>query len=202
MRKNTGNAESASAREKESPRMRNLKQTTRALCCALYCVALLAASHAPRAAAATIATTQQGMQQWRALNGKLVVIAASYRDTTSYKRSLTFYFEEKAGGEWLHVPVIESEADHTMTWFSVSNGESTVADAVVSTQGDATYLIVAEKKAAGIVATWYQFTAAGVDFPDGPAYMFKPAFHHAYAGSKGMSVEDVLKKEAASKAKK
>jgi hypothetical protein len=146
MRKNTGNAEPASAKEKESPRMRNLKQTTRALCCALYCVALLAASHAPRAAAATIATTQQGMQQWRALNGKLVVIAASYRDTTSYKRSLTFYFEEKAGGEWLHVPVIESEADHTMTWFSVSNGESAVADAVVSTQGDATYLIVAEKK--------------------------------------------------------
>jgi hypothetical protein len=164
--------------------------------------ALLPLCAMPSAAAATVASTQQGMQQWRALTGKLIVIAGNYHDTTIYKRSLTFYFEEKPGAEWLHVPVMESEADHTLTLFSVSEGDDLVEDAVVTTQGTATYLIVAAKKPAGVVATWYKFGEAGAAFPDGPAYMFKPVGSNAYANNTRPSIESVLQKEVRLKAKR
>lgn len=154
------------------------------------------------AAAATIASTQQGMQQWRASSGKLIAIAGSYLDTTTYKRSLTFYFEEKPGAEWLHVPVMESEADHTLTLFSASEGDELVEDAVVTTQGTATYLIVAAKKTAGVVTTWYKFGEAGSAFPDGPGYLFKPVGSHAYAKNTRPSIESVLQKEVRLKAKR
>lgn len=153
------------------------------------------------ASALTIATKQQGMQQLKALNGKLIVIAGTYQDTTSYKRSLTFYFEEKAGAEWLHVPVMESEADHDLTFFSISHGDDAVADAVFTTQGADNYLIVAEKKGSGVVAHWYKFAAAGADYPDGPAYMFKPAGSKTYAKNTNPTVESVLSKEVRTKAK-
>lgn len=153
-------------------------------------------------AAATIASTQQGMQQWRALSGKLIVIAGTWQDTSSYKRSLTFYFEEKPGSEWMHVPVMESEADHTLTMFSVSQGDDLVEDAVVTTQGSASYLIVAQKKASAVVATWYKFGEAGAAYPDGPAYMFTPVGAHTYAKNTGPTVESVLQKEVRLKAKK
>ncbi|OEZ63585.1 hypothetical protein DUGA6_00860 [Duganella sp. HH105] len=180
--------------------MFNIKKSV--VTAALLLGTIVAVGHVGSASAATVTTTQQGMQQWRALNGKLIIVTGSYHDTSSYKRSLTFYFEEKPGGEWLHVPVIESEADHTLTLFSVSSGENTVEDALVITQGDSTYLVVAEKKAAGVSATWYKFSPAGTDFPDGPAFMFKPISTNVYAKSKNQTVEDVLQKEAKLKAKK
>jgi hypothetical protein len=183
--------------------MLNHKKKAATLACAFILgFSALASSTAP-AQAATISSTKQGTEQWRALNGKLILVAGTYQDTTTYKRSLTFFFEEKAGAEWLHVPVIESEADHTLTWFTISSGDTTVADAVVSTQGDNIYLITAEKSSgkAGITANWYKFVATGSDFPDGPAYVFKKISSNAYAGAK-VSVEDVLKKESALKAKK
>lgn len=153
------------------------------------------------ASAASFTTMQQGMQQLKALNGKLIMVAGSYHDTTSYKRSLTFYFEEKAGGEWLHVPVIASEVDHDLTFFSVSKGDETIEDAVLTTQGADNFLIVAEKKGSGVVARWYKFAAAGTDFPDGPAYMFKPAGTKTYAKATNPTVESVLQKEVRLKAK-
>lgn len=183
--------------------MLNLKKNTAILTCAFMLGLGAVASSTLPAQAATISSTKQGMEQWRALNGKLILVAGTYQDTTTYKRSLTFFFEEKTGAEWLHVPVIESEADHTLTWFTISSGETTVADAVVSTQGDNIYLITAEKTSgkAGVTANWYKFVAAGSDFPDGPAYVFRKISSNAYAGAKA-SVEDVLKKESALKAKK
>jgi hypothetical protein len=155
--------------------MLNLKKNMAPLACALlFGLSTLAGSALP-AKAVTVSSTKQGMEQWRALNGKLILVAGTYQDTTNYKRSLTFFFEEKAGAQWLHVPIIESEADHTLTWFTISSGETTVADAVVSTQGDNIYLITAEKTSGktGVTANWYKFVAAGSDFPDGPAYVFK-----------------------------
>lgn len=180
-----------------------MKTGTTALLCALALSAAFGTCAASPVQAATIASTTQGLQQWPAFNGKLALVAGTYQDTTSHKRSLTFFFEEKAGGAWLHVPVIESAADHTLTWFSISSGETTVADAVVTTQGDGIYLIIAEKKGdrSGITATWYRFSAAGDDFPDGPAYVFKSIASKPYPASR-LTVEDVLKKEAGLKIRK
>ncbi|AVR97104.1 hypothetical protein [Pseudoduganella armeniaca] len=61
-------------------------------------------------ASATVSSQQQGLHQWPALKGKLILINGTYQDTTTYKRSLTFYFESKPGGEWLHVPVVDGPA--------------------------------------------------------------------------------------------
>lgn len=183
--------------------MLNLRKKIALCVYAMVVVFSALAAPAPAAHAATIASTKQGLQQWHTLNGKLIMVTGTYQDTTTYKRSLTFYFEEKAGGEWQHVPVIESEADHTLTWFSVSAGETTDADAVVSTQGEGIYLITATRKADknSILVNWYKFVAAGDDFPDGPAYLFKSISNGAYPKTR-MSIEEVLKKESALKAKK
>ena len=153
------------------------------------------------APATTFTSMQQGMHELRALNGRLLMVAGSYHDTTSYKRSMTFYFEVRPGGEWLHVPVIESEVDHELTLFSVGKGEETVEDAVLTTQGNDHYLIVAEKKAGIVVARWYKFAAAGADYPDGPAYMFKPVGANTYAKSANSTVATVLQKEVRLRAK-
>ena len=155
------------------------------------------------ASAATVASSRQGLQEWQVLNGKLILVAGTYRDTTSYKRSLTFYFESKPGGAWLHVPVMESDVDHTLSWFSISSGEVTVADAVVNVQGGGVYLIVAERQAdkSGITARWYKFSAAGSAYPDGPAYLFAPMSSSSYPRT-ALAIEDVLKKEASLPPKK
>lgn len=180
-----------------------MKNRIVAVACALALGLGGMAAVATPAGAAVIGSTRQGVQQWPALNGKLILVAGIYQDTTSYKRSLTFFFEEKPGGEWLHVPIIESEADHTLTWFSISAGEITVADAAVKTQGSSIYLIVAEQKAdkSGISANWYKLSAAGDKFAEGPAYVFASVSNHLYPKTR-MSVEDVIKKETALTAKK
>jgi hypothetical protein len=90
------------------------------------CMALFAPG-----AGASVSSLQQGMHQWPALKGRLILINGTYQDILKYKRSLTFYFESKPGEDWLHVPVITSDTDQDLTWFSISQGEQTVADAVV-----------------------------------------------------------------------
>jgi len=149
-------------------------------------------------------STQQGMRQWQANDGKLILIAGTYQDTMTYKRSLTFYFEDKPGGEWSHVPIIEGKNDHTFTWFTISSGETTVADAVVTMQDKDIYLVKADKNPAKeeTVVTWFQFWRTGDDFPDGPAYVFKPISTKIYSKNQNLSVEQILKKEVAFKAKK
>jgi hypothetical protein len=182
--------------------MLNMRKNITALACALTLAASSMVIFTIEVRAAPVATTKQGLQQWRALNGKLILIAGTYQDTTTYKRSLTFFFEEKTGGEWLHVPVIESEADHTLTWFSISAGDATVADAVVTTQDNNIYVIIAERTAdkGGIRAVWYKLVSAGEDFPDGPAHLFKSISNNAYPKTK-LTIEEVLKKETALKAR-
>lgn len=137
------------------------------------------------------------MHQWPAFDGKLILVAGASTDTLKYKRSLTFYFVEKSGAEWLHVPIVQDEANFTLTWLSISTGETTVADAVVSLHDNRPYLILAKRNAgSGAVDTrTFRFVQAGDDFPDGPAYLFKPVAANTYP-QKAMSVEDALKKEA------
>lgn len=172
------------------------------------CLALAApgsANAGPAPAPTSVGSQQQGLHQWKALDGKLILINGTYQDTTSYKRSLTFYFESKAGAEWLHVPVIDSETQQAMTWFSISQGEQTVADAAVVARADGVQLVVAETRPGArgpITVRWYQLAEAGDDQPDGPAYFFKKTSATSYPASAKLTVEQVLKKEVSSKSKK
>lgn len=172
------------------------------------CMALAAqggASAAPAAGSATVSSQQQGLHQWSVLKGKLILVNGTYQDTTSYKRSLTFYFESKPGGEWLHVPVVDGAGEPDLTWFSISQGEQTVADAAVVARGDAVELVVAETKpgkSAPVAVRWYRLAESDDDNPDGPAYYFKKVATSSYAAKAKLTVEQVLKKEIASRSSK
>jgi hypothetical protein len=172
----------------------------------LACFLTLAVTvSAPAAAAAsTVSSQQQGMHQWQILNGKLILINGTYQDTTSYKRSLTFYFESKAGAEWLHVPVVDSETEQPLTWFSISRGEQTVADAAVVARADRVELVIAETRPGArgpISVRWYRLAEAGDDNVDAPGYFFKKMAVTSYPASAKLTIEQVLKKEVLSKSK-
>lgn len=170
------------------------------------CVALAAhggVSAAP--GAAIVSSQQQGLHQWPVLKGKLVLVNGTYQDTTTYKRSLTFYFESKPGAEWLHVPVIDSPTEQDMTWFSISQGEQTVADAAVVARGETVELVIAETKpgkSAPIAVRWYRLAESDDDNPDGPGYFFKKTAATSYPAKAKLTVEQVLKKETSSRSSK
>jgi hypothetical protein len=171
-----------------------LKQCVLSCCLAL---ALCAAQAAP------VLSTQQGMHEWPVGGGKLILVTGTLQDTETYKRSMTFYFQSKPGEEWNHVPIIESKVDHTLTWFTISKGETTIADGAVTPRGKDVQLLLAQKRDSGTIAvTRYQFGEAGSDYPDGPAYMFKPVASKTIATSTGLSVEAALAREAAAAPKK
>jgi hypothetical protein len=152
-------------------------------------------------AGAAVSSQQQGLHQWPALKGKLILINGTYQDTTTYKRSLTFYFESKPGAAWLHVPVIDSASEPELTWFSISQGEQTVADAAVVARGDSVELVVAETKpgkTAPVVVRRYRLAESDDDNPDGPAYYFKKLSATSLPAKAGQTVERVLKKEVSS----
>ena len=88
------------------------------------------------AAAMAQAAPKQGVTEWKLASGKLILVAGTYQDTTSYKRSMTFYHQEKTGAEWMHVPIAEGKVDFPLTFFSISSGETTVEDAVVVARGE------------------------------------------------------------------
>lgn len=144
-------------------------------------------------------STQQGIKQWPALGGKLVLVTGTFQDVLTYKRSMTFYFEAKPGDEWNHVPIDESDVDHSLSWFSISRGEDTLEDAVVTTRGSDIYLIVASRKATSVPATaiWYKFVEIDGNINDGAAYQFVPIGSKSHV--KTLSIDDVLKKEGSAK---
>ncbi|WEF34321.1 hypothetical protein [Pseudoduganella chitinolytica] len=172
------------------------------------CVALGAhggASAAPAGAAASVSSLQQGLHQWAVLKGKLVLVNGTYQDVTTYKRSLTFYFESKPGAAWLHVPVIDSPTEQETTWFSISQGEQTVADAAVVARGEGVELVIAETKpgkGAPVAVRWYRLAESDDDNPDGPAYFFKRTSATSYPAKAKLTVEQVLKKEISSRSSK
>lgn len=142
-----------------------------------------------------IPSTKQGMQKFAQPGGNLVMIAGSYQDVTTYKRSLTFYFVDKTSTDWDHVPIYDVEVGNTLTWFSISTGETTTADAVLALYGDAAYLIIAERPAKGqINATWFKLIEADGNSNDGPAHQFVKIATHVHPRTK--SIEDVLKAES------
>jgi len=168
---------------------------------ALIALALSGAA-APASAAtantnAVVRSTQQGLQQWSIAGGKLMLVNGSYQDTTTYKRSLTFYFREAGNDAWNHVPIIETEVDRPLTWFSESQGETTQADALVWQKPDGVYLVTASVTTTPneFRVVIYKFVEAGDDFPDGPAHLFKRVAEKKCPARKCASVEDALKWE-------
>jgi len=172
------------------------------------CIALTVAGGASAAAPAgstSISSEQQGLHQWQILGGKLVLINGTYQDVLTYKRSLTFYFESKPGEEWMHVPVLDGDKRHALTWFSISQGEQTVADAAVVARANGIELVIAETRprvVAPIAVEWYRFTESGDDDTDGPAYYFKKISTKNYPANAKLTVEQVLKQEVAAKMRK
>lgn len=176
-----------------------------ASCMALSVPAAAAPATPSATGAASLSTQQQGMHQWQVKGGKLILITGTYQDVTTYKRSLTFYLESKPGKEWLHVPIITSESEQDTTWFSISQGEQTVADAVVLPRDGSVELVVAETKPGGPAAVTvrrYRLAEYSDENPYGPAFYFKKTSSSSYPASAKLTVEQVLGKEAVAKAKK
>ena len=162
---------------------------TLAMACTLPTPALAKAS------AQIIPSTKQGIQKFPQFGGNLILIAGSYQDVTTYNRSLTFYFTEKDTATWNHVPIYDVEVGNTLTWTSISSGETTTADAVLIINNDAAYLVIAERPAKGqIIATWFKLIEADGNTNDGPAHQFVKIGTHTHARSK--SIEEVLKAES------
>jgi hypothetical protein len=162
----------------------------------LFAGGAVAAPAAPVAARITL-SAQQGMHQWPALDGKLVLVAGANMDILLYERTLNFYFVQKSGPEWIHVPVVEGKNAFTPTLRSAATGETTTSDAVVVVHGKDVYLVRAAfgMKKASIATTTYKFGEAGDEYPDGPWFLFKEVSRNSYPAAKS-SVEEVLQKEA------
>ena len=164
----------------------------------LYRLLLLPAMYIALAAPALadVASTRQGLHQWPALGGKLFMVAGSYADTLRYERTMTFYFQDKAGGDWQIVPVAEGPAALTEHWNHAGRGETTVRDGFVAARGDDVFLVEAavDEKRGGVSANWYRLVKDDPAFVDGPAVVLKRVARVPYP--RGSTVEAVLRKEA------
>jgi hypothetical protein len=172
---------------------------------ACMAVAVHTGANAAPAVGTGVSSQQQGMHQWQLPKGKLILINGSYQDVTTYKRSLTFYFESKPGAEWLHVPVTNSDTDQDLTWFSISQGEQTVADAVVIPRVGTVELVIASTKPGGtapVTVRRYRLAEYSDDNPYGPAHYFKKISATSYPSSARLTVEQVLEKEVSAKPRK
>jgi hypothetical protein len=161
--------------------------------------------NAAPAVGVSVSSQQQGMHQWQLPKGKLILINGSYQDVTTYKRSLTFYFEDKPGSAWLHVPLINSDTDQDLTWFSISQGEQTVSDAVVVPHAGSVELVIASTRPGALAAVAvrrYRLAEYSDDNPYGPAHYFKKISAASYPSSAKLTVEQVLEKEGVSRLKK
>lgn len=173
------------------------KHIPAALVCAL---ALLAG---PVRGADTYPLTQ-GLHQWPASGGKLMLVVGTYQDTTTFRHSYSFYFKTANDDAWNQVAVPAREGSPQFTWHSATHGEFTLADGVVVQRPDGVYFVVVDKpmtKGANYVdnrdasATWYKLTIADDDHPDDLPYQFKPVFKRSYPKS-AQTVDAILAREA------
>jgi hypothetical protein len=171
------------------------------LSAALLCAVTICGT--PAIAAAESIPMKQGVHQWQALKGKLILVVGTYQDTTSFRRSYNFYFKDSKDEAWNQVPLRNKAGRMQFEWDSASGAEVTLADGVISPRADAVYFIVADKRAeqgyhekGDITVTWYKLIESGDDMPGDAAYQFKPEFVRTYAKS-AATVESILNKELA-----
>lgn len=148
------------------------------------------------AALADVASTGQGLHQWPAMGGKLYMVAGTVADVQRYQRTMTFYFQDKSGGDWNVVPVADGPNALSEQWHHVGRGESTVRDGLVAARGGDVFLIEAalDDKRGGVDATWYRLVQDDPAYVDGPSVVLKRVARVPYP--RGTTVEAVLKKEA------
>lgn len=146
---------------------------------------------------------QQGLHEWNLSNGKMMLIVGTYQDSTTFKRSYSFYFRAKNDDAWNQVPLIKKSDDVAFTWTSTNGADVTLADGIVSFQGSNLYFIQAEKRAnAGwhekgdTTVTWFKFSDSDNEHPDDPPYAFKPIFSRNYTKLTNLKIDDILVKES------
>jgi hypothetical protein len=148
----------------------------------------------------------QGLHEWQVPTGKVILIVGTYQDTTTFKRSYSFYFQAKNSTDWNQVPILRKQNDLQFEWSSANGGDVTLADGIVSAQASGVYFIRADKRADNgwyekgeSVVTWFKFSESDNDHPDDPPYLLKPVFTRHYSKALNLSVEDILNKESALK---
>ncbi len=146
----------------------------------------------------------QGLHQWPIMGGKLMLVVGTYQDTTSYRRSYSFYFKRARDEAWNQVPVIRKKGEAAFPWHSASGGEVTITDGIVVSRSGALYFVVADKRIGrdsayddkgDITATWNKLGEASDDDTHGPAYRLQPVFTRSYRNS-SLTVEAMLAREA------
>lgn len=171
------------------------------LSAALLCAAALLAGHA---GAAETYPMKQGLHQWPAAGGKLMLVVGTYQDTTAFRRTYSFYFKTAKDDAWNQVTLADKDGRPQATWNSADHGEFTLADGIVVAHPDGVYFVVADKPMAGNAnyddkrdasATWYKLTLADDEHPDDAPYQFKPAFKRAYPKT-AQTVDAILAREA------
>ena len=170
---------------------------------AAFCAFALSSAPVLAAIPAGAIPMKQGLHQWPALKGKLMLVVGTFQDSTSFHRSYTFYFKDGKDEAWNQVPVRNKAGRAQFEWDSATGAEVTLADGVVLQRPEGMYFIVADKHAeqtyqdkGDIIVTWYKLIESGDDHPDDPAYQFKPEFTRSYPKS-GLTVEAILAKELA-----
>jgi len=136
--------------------------------CASVCVAAALEPH-------TVTTSQQGIHKWKVAGGTLIGIAGTEADTVTYRRSFSFYFQEKDDAELMHVPIVGGRDDYAMTWYTAGQGDNTDEDAVAVLNNGKLHLIIVARQKSGnaLKLTKYLLVHDDPDFPDGPSSVFK-----------------------------
>jgi hypothetical protein len=180
--------------------MRNTRPNTFLTLCLLFALQL---GIGAAALAKDVFPMQQGLHEWPAAGGKLILVVGTYQDTLSFRRSYGFYFKVKDQEEWNQVPLLRNGEGSDFAPVSASAGDVTMADGIVTSQGGNVYFIYADKRPAkGIndkgdtIVTWFKFVESDNDHPDDPGYYLKPVFMRTYAKSGKLKIEDILTKES------
>lgn len=169
--------------------------TAMLLCCVAFATAATPAKD--------VFPMPQGVHTYSLSIGKVTLVAGSYQDTTSFRRTYNFFFTPKDDTSFNQVPLVRGQDDLEFTIASAGSGDDTIADGLVVQQGGKLFFVHAAKggKKAGknagdVTATWFQFAEAPDSEPDGPAYALKPTFTRTYPAASKLNVDAVLRKES------
>jgi len=154
------------------------------------------------AGAAEAQPMKDGLHQWPAMGGKLMLVVGSYQDVTSFHRSYSFYFKEAKDDTWNEVAVLRKSGERAFPWQSAVGAEVTLADGIVVPRPDGIYFVVGDKRVGknyydkgDITVTWNKLMVEGDDKdPYASPYRLAPVFSRSYPKS-ALTVEAVLARE-------
>jgi len=148
---------------------------------------------------------KQGLHQWPALKGKLMLVVGTYQDAMHYRRSYSFYFKAANDDTWNQVAVIRKSGERAFPWESATGAEVTLADGIVVPRPEGIYFVVGDKRVGktyydkgDITVTWNKLMIDGDDESGDSPYRLVPVFTRTYPRS-ALTVEAILGREAALK---